>query len=105
MLAPDFGLCPTGAEPTVTWPHTWAKWPDFGLPLHSGDAREAIRDLWLRCANERVEVACGGGRTGTVLAALAMLDELERDAAITWVRQGYDRRAVDAPWQRRRLTD
>lgn len=59
---------------------------------------------WPR-GSERVEVACGGGRgrTGTVLAAMAMLDGLDADAAIVWVRRGYDARAVETPWQRQWL--
>ena len=34
-------------------------------------------------------------------AALACGDGLEPDAAIRWVRQHYDHRAVETPWQRR----
>ncbi|MFD0818813.1 protein phosphatase, partial [Micromonospora zhanjiangensis] len=56
-------------------------------------------------AGDRVEVACGGGvgRTGTALAALAVLDGLDPDAAVAWVRAGYRRRAVETVWQRRWL--
>jgi protein-tyrosine phosphatase len=50
-------------------------------------------------------VACGGGigRTGTALAALAVLDGLTPREALRWVRAGYHRRAVETPWQRRWL--
>ena len=53
--------------------------------------------------NERVEIACGGGRgrTGTALACMAVLDGVPRDEAVTYVREHYDARAVETPWQRR----
>lgn len=55
---------------------------------------------------ERVQVACRGGvgRTGTALAALAVLDGLEPAQAAAWVRRHYHRRAVETPWQRWWLT-
>jgi protein-tyrosine phosphatase len=54
---------------------------------------------------ERVEAACHGGigRTGTALAALAILDGLTPREALTWVRGSYHPRAVETPWQRRWL--
>ncbi len=59
-------------------------------------------DAWSRAAVERVEVGCvgGRGRTGTMLAALAMMDGLDREEAISWVRERYDIHAVETPWQR-----
>lgn len=99
---PEFGLCLRWSRPTTSWPSRWVRWPDFGVPLDEADARAAIEEAWRRCGEERVEVACGGGRgrTGTALAAMAMLDGLGLDEAIDWVRRGYDRRAVETPWQR-----
>jgi protein-tyrosine phosphatase len=66
-------------------------------------ARRALRDVWRVSAEERVEVACGGGRgrTGTALACLAVLDGVPADEAVAHVREGYDRRAAETPWQRR----
>ncbi|MDO5626932.1 MAG: protein-tyrosine phosphatase family protein [Mobilicoccus sp.] len=77
-------------------------WPDFGLPLNGASARRAIRGAWDRSATQRVEVVCGGGvgRTGTALAAMAMLDGLDADTAVDWVRARYHPRAVETPWQR-----
>jgi protein-tyrosine phosphatase len=51
---------------------------------------------------ERVEVTCRGGvgRTGTALAALAVLDGLPPDDAVRRVRTRYHPRAVETPWQR-----
>ena len=57
----------------------------------------------LRGRGLRVEVACGGGRgrTGTALACIAQLGGVEAAGATAWVRERYDRRAVETPWQRR----
>ena len=53
-------------------------------------------------AGERVEVACKGGvgRTGTALAALAILDGVPASESVAWVRERYNPRAVETPWQR-----
>jgi protein-tyrosine phosphatase len=50
-----------------------------------------------------VEIACGGGRgrTGTALACLAVLDGLPASDAVAYVREHYDRRAIETPWERR----
>jgi protein-tyrosine phosphatase len=57
-------------------------------------------------AGRPVEVACGGGvgRTGTVIACLAVLAGLPSADAIAWTRANYHRRAVETPWQRRWVT-
>ena len=101
---PDHGVYLLGSEPpAVAWSSRWVRWPDFRLPADREDAREALRDAWLRSARDRVEVACGGGRgrTGTALACLAVLDGVPAREAVAFVRQGYDPRAVETPWQRR----
>ncbi len=78
------------------------RWPDFRLPSDRTAAREAVIEIWERAAEERVEVACEGGRgrTGTALACLAALDGVPPGEAVAYVRQHYDRRAVETPWQR-----
>ncbi len=85
------------------WPVRWVRWPDFGLPLVPSDARAALLAVWERAATERVEVCCGGGRgrTGTMLAVLAVIDGVPPADAVTWVREHYDGRAVETLWQRR----
>ncbi|MCW3815125.1 protein-tyrosine phosphatase family protein [Micromonospora sp. DR5-3] len=98
----DFAVL-LAAGPTPPWPHRWVRWPDFWVPLDSADAREALREAWRRAyAGERVEVACRGGvgRTGTALAALAVLDGLAPEQAVAWVRAHHHPRAVETPWQR-----
>jgi protein-tyrosine phosphatase len=88
----------------LSWPHQWIDWPDFLLPRDFEQARTRIRGLHARAlAGQQVEVACGGGigRTGTVIACLAVLAGLSPAEAITWVRKAYHPRAIETPWQRR----
>ena len=106
--APEFGvyLLPHPPEP-MPWPTRWVRWRDFRLPADRDAARAAVLELWRRATTERVEVACrhGRGRTGTVLACLAVLDGLRAPDAIDHVRRNYSRRAVETPGQRRYVQD
>jgi protein-tyrosine phosphatase len=100
---PDFGLYLLGDPPPATdWPQRWVRWPDMWLPADRAEAADAIREAWQRCAVERVEVACHGGqgRTGTVLACIAVLDGVPAREAVRFVRDNYSPRAVETPWQR-----
>jgi protein-tyrosine phosphatase len=100
---PDFGLY-LGVDYRPNWRHQHISWPDFRLPR---DPRQAAR--LLQCAYQdaraghRVEIACAGGRgrTGTALAAITILAGTRPDRAVAWVREHYDHRAVETPWQRR----
>ncbi|KND29633.1 protein-tyrosine phosphatase family protein [Streptomyces acidiscabies] len=101
---PTYGLYLLGSPPPPhNWPSRWVRWPDFRLPKDRRDAREAFTEAWHRAGEERVEVACGGGRgrTGTALACLAVLDGVPADEAVEFVRRNYHRRAVETPWQSR----
>lgn len=101
---PELGVYLLGSPPpAVPWDSRWIRWPDFHLPADRDAAREELLEAWERAADERVEVACAGGRgrTGTALACLAVLDGVPADEAVAWVRQRYDPRAVETPWQRR----
>ncbi len=101
---PEFGVYLLNKRPTPpTWEVRWVRWPDFWLPMDRLDARDALREAWHRARNERVELACGGGRgrTGTALACLAVLDGVPAADAVGYVRERYDLRAVETPWQRR----
>lgn len=82
----------------------WLHWPDFRLPRDRDDARAAFAEAHRRAlAGERVEVSCGGGRgrTGTALACIAQLAGVPAGDAVAYVREHYDRRAVETPFQRR----
>lgn len=101
---PTFGLYLLGKPPpAVTWDSRWLRWLDFRLPSDRAEAAERLHDLWVRAAEERVEVACGGGRgrTGTALACLAVIDGVPAAEAVGYVRRQYDPHAVETPWQRR----
>jgi protein-tyrosine phosphatase len=101
---PDFGLYLLGKEPpAVAWAARWVRWPDFGLPADRTDAVDAYREAWRRCATERVEVACAGGRgrTGTALACIAVLDGVPARDAVGYVRARYSAHAVETFRQRR----
>ncbi len=99
----DFALVLTEG-PAPDWAHRRIRWPDFWVPTDRADALDALREAHRRAgAGERVEVACRGGigRTGTALAALAILDGVPPRDAVAWIREHYDHRAVETPWQRR----
>ncbi len=106
-VLPEFGVYLRRSRPEpVEWESRWIRWPDFWLPLDRGVAEEILRLAWRRAADERVEIACGGGhgRTGTALACLAVLDGVAPGEAVAYVREGYHRQAVETPWQYRYVT-
>lgn len=84
------------------WPATCVRWPDHGVPASNSEAVTAIEDAFA-CARdgERVEVGCYGGigRTGTVLACMAVLAGVPGDAAVAWVRAHYHPYAVETDEQ------
>src|SRR6266516_1304400 len=99
---PTYGVYLLGKPPPpVEWEHMWLRWPDFWLPAPSAPATLTV--AWGHANRERVEIACGGGRgrTGTALACLAVLDGVPPAQAVAYVREHYDRRAVETPWQGR----
>jgi protein-tyrosine phosphatase len=101
---PAFGLYLLARDPgPFDWDHRWVRWPDFRIPTLSPEAISVLLDAYRRCPTERVEIACGGGvgRTGTALAAIAVLAGIPPAEAVAWVRRTYDQRAVETPWQRR----
>jgi len=102
---PEWGLYLLGKMPPATaWPSRWIRWPDFRLPSDQEDARGAFEEAHrLALSGTLVEVACfgGRGRTGTALACIAQLGGVPADEAVAWVREHYDRRAVETPWQKR----
>lgn len=103
-VEPTFGVYLVARRPpSVAWESAWIRWPDFWLPSDRQAAQRTLEDAWRIAEAGRVEIACGGGRgrTGTALACLAILDGVPSQEAVRFVRDRYDRRAVEGPWQRR----
>jgi rhodanese/phosphatase family protein len=87
-----------------TWPAVVIPWADFGTPLDSEEAAREIQAAFSRAKRgEVVEIGCVGGlgRTGTVLACLAVLAGAAPADAVPWVRRNYDVRAVETAEQER----
>jgi hypothetical protein len=98
----DFALL-LAEGPVPAWAHRRIRWPDFLVPVDRDDSLDALHEARRRAlAGERVEVACRGGvgRTGTALAALAILDGIPASESVAWVREHYNPRAVETVWQR-----
>ena len=114
---PDFGLymghppdrprrtlLRRGAAWRPDWPAEWIDWPDFRTPRDADAAAARIVEAYRRArSGERVEIACTGGtgRTGTVIACMAVLAGWPAQDAVAWTRSNYRRRAVETPGQRR----
>lgn len=93
----DFGLYMDPAW-TPTWDAELIDWPDFGLPASRETAAGQIMAAFERAkSGERGEIGCIGGlgRTGTVLACMAILSGVPADQAVEWVRTHYDPHAVE----------
>jgi len=100
---PTFGLY-LGVDYQPPWEHRRIAWPDFRLPRNPHEVAELLCRAHQHARDGgRLEIACAGGRgrTGTALAALAILAGVDSDHAVTWTREHYDERAVETPWQRR----
>ncbi|WP_308282905.1 phosphatase domain-containing protein [Pseudonocardia nigra] len=114
---PDFGLylghAPDRARRTLLprrtpwrpdWPAAWVDWPDFRIPRDAVEAAAAIVHAYeLARTGTPVEIACTGGtgRTGTVIACMAVLAGYPADDAVPWTRRHYRPRAVETRGQRR----
>ncbi|HYH31128.1 MAG TPA: protein-tyrosine phosphatase family protein [Pseudonocardia sp.] len=111
---PDFGLYPGHPDRRTllrrrapwhpAWPAAWIDWPDFRTPRDGHDAAARIAETYrLARDGRRVEIACTGGtgRTGTVIACMAVLAGLPADEAVAWTRNRYRPRAVETRGQRR----
>ncbi|MHA6627526.1 protein-tyrosine phosphatase family protein [Pseudonocardia sichuanensis] len=107
---PDFGLYlghpdrPRRAPWRPDWPAEWVDWPDFRVPRDPDDAAAKIIEAYgLARSGQRVEIACTGGtgRTGTVIACMAVLAGHPVADARAWTRRHYRPRAVETPGQHR----
>jgi hypothetical protein len=85
-----------------TWPADLIAWRDFGLPEDAESAAAKIEAAFDRARRgELVEVGClgGSGRTGTVLACMAVLAGVPPGDAVAWLRRAYRAEAVETPEQ------
>jgi protein-tyrosine phosphatase len=85
-----------------TWPAEVIEWPDFGLPADGDRAADQIMAAFARARRgDVVEVGCVGGlgRTGTVLACMAVLAGEPPDSAVDWIRREYNPAAVETSAQ------
>lgn len=101
---PDWGLYLDWrwTERNLAWPHRHVEWPDYELPVDEADAFDALREAHKRLSDgQLIDVACDGGtgRTGTVLACLAVLDGVPVTEVVEWVRGHYHPYAVEVPEQ------
>ncbi len=98
---PDFGvyLDHIWAPP---WSYVHVEWPDFGVPSDSIALRVRCEEILRRArSGERVEIGCvgGHGRTGTLLALLAIMTGTPVSEAVAWVRDGYCSSAIETAEQ------
>jgi len=87
----------------MAWPSEWTGWPNFRLPSDTKSAVRQLTEIFSVAGTARLEIARHGrrGRTGTAFAILAIKSGVGSAAAVEWVRQHYDDKAVETPWQRR----
>ena len=101
---PSFGVYLLAEPPpSMEWETCWIRWMDFRLPRNRSEAAAALVDAHRRARGERVEIACAGGRgrTGTALACIAVIAGVPAHSAVGYVRDRYDRHAVETPFQRK----
>jgi protein-tyrosine phosphatase len=82
-----------------SWPAEVVDWENMGLPRDFERAAAQIRRAYAEArAGKLVEVGCqaGLGRTGVVIACMAILGGLEAERAVGWVRENYVQRAVES---------
>lgn len=100
-LAPDFGLYLDGGW-TPSCLNYHVGWTDYGLPNRWELAATMIVDAWRKAEDRQwVEVGClgGHGRTGTVLACMAIMSGVPASEAVAWVRANYCSEAIESSEQ------
>lgn len=95
--APDYGLYLDGGWAPAC-PNVHLAWSDYGLPDRWQLAVATIIDAYRRAEDGYwVEIGCigGHGRTGTVLACMAVLSGMDGYSAVKWVRSTYCSSAIE----------
>lgn len=86
------------------WPGRVLDWADYGVPRDDEDAIAVILEAVARArSGQDILIGCRGGigRTGTILAAVAVVTGVPAGRALHWVRARYDSRAVETDQQRK----
>jgi hypothetical protein len=102
---PDWGIY--GDPCWDGWPAVSLDWPDSGVPRDNEQALSAVLEALGRARNgQDVLLGCGGGmgRTGTLLAAIAIACGVPPEQARAWVRSNYHPTAVETEEQHEWLT-
>jgi hypothetical protein len=98
-MIPDFSLYADWSW-HPSWRNEHIDWPDFDIPADDDSALEAIVDMYNKAEEGwNVEVGCigGHGRTGTILAVMALLSGIKNpNEAIVWVRKNYCAEAIES---------
>lgn len=100
---PDFGLYLDGLWKPMG-PAYLLGWQDYGLPYNWTLAAQMIYEVYYKAVTGKwIEVGCiaGHGRTGTVLACMAVLAGLSAPDAVNYVRNKYCNNAmetIDQEW-------
>ena len=104
-IFPDLAVVMSGSPPRLDIPSDvrWIQWLDFWLPVHKDEAWSVLQEARSKALFSRVDVSCSGGvgRTGTALACIAVLEGVPSSDAVQFVRDRFNRRAVETAWQRR----
>ena len=82
----------------VTWPYQLVSWPDGQAPSDDDELFEATVGAWNRAkSGDLIEIGCygGTGRTGAVIACIALLAGVPVDEAPEWTRRNYHRWAIE----------
>lgn len=102
-FVPDWGLYLDSMWHPTGWRYEYIDWPDMSTPYNDVIAVEAIIEAYERALlhGQKVEVGCigGHGRTGTVLACMAVLEGLTADAAMQLVWASYCKHAIETKSQ------
>ena len=85
-----------------TWPATLIEWPDYGIPTNPSSAVRQIQSVFLKArSGTHVEIGClgGTGRTGTVVACMAILAGVPPETAVDWARSVLSPYAIETEEQ------
>lgn len=101
-FVPDWGLYLDSCWRPKAWRYEYLYWPDMGTPYDDNVAIEAILEAYERMLDgQTVEIGCigGHGRTGTVLAAMAVIEGDTPEQAMNRVWTTYCKHAIESKVQ------